>query len=346
VEAYRPEIAAVGEVPAGFDPAGALDIQTEIGPLWLQRDDDAITPVIVDHKRWEPALSNLLRRVLRPGGSFVDVGANIGYFSVLASDLVGPGGRVFAVEPDSRNRAFLEANLARNRCANVTILPYAAWSEDSSLTLETHPAGGSMSSVHPIEAGDGESAETVPAKRLDELIEGPVDLLKIDCELVDHIALAGAAGLLRADPSTLATVELARNHVGPTGHTPTEILSQYEGLGLRPYRIRSTGSLKPIPYSSLLMSRKGTDVAHGSMGGPGEDDTINFALSAGAPEHLIVGFEAKEDIISYDRRVALVDSALRFGGNLLEHVPERIRPRIRRRDRLARLRAEGDGERP
>lgn len=268
------------------------------------------------------------------------MGANIGYFSVLASGLVGPDGRVIAVEPDARNRAFLEANLQRNGFRNVVILPFAAWSEEGSLILEAHPAGGSMSSVRPADEEEIGAANLVPARRLDEIVDEPVDLMKIDCELADHKALLGAAGLLRANPSMVTTVELARNRIGPTGQSPELIVSIYERLGLRAYRIRSTGWLKPIPFSLLLGNGRDPEVHFGRMGGPGEDDAFNFALSLDAPRRLIRGFDPKDDVVSYERRVQFVDSVLRFGGNLIERLPERIRPRVRRRDRLARLRAE------
>jgi FkbM family methyltransferase len=68
---------------------------------------------------WEPLLSVWMRKALRPGDGFVDVGANAGYFTLLASRAVGPSGYVVAIEPSARTRAALEANLARNGADNV-----------------------------------------------------------------------------------------------------------------------------------------------------------------------------------------------------------------------------------
>src|SRR5919198_458966 len=64
---------------------------------------------------WEPPLSEWTRRALRPGDVFVDIGANFGYFTLLAARAVAPGGSVVAVEAWPATAARLEENLARNR---------------------------------------------------------------------------------------------------------------------------------------------------------------------------------------------------------------------------------------
>src|SRR5205085_2724142 len=70
----------------------------------------------------EPAVQDALVEWLRPGMSFYDVGANVGFFTVLAARLVARSGTVVALEPVARNRAVLERNIALNAFANVTVL--------------------------------------------------------------------------------------------------------------------------------------------------------------------------------------------------------------------------------
>jgi FkbM family methyltransferase len=64
----------------------------------------------------------VLRRYLRPGAVFIDMGANEGYFSVLASGVVGPSGAVIAVEPQSRLQGVIQTNLDANACLNVRLV--------------------------------------------------------------------------------------------------------------------------------------------------------------------------------------------------------------------------------
>ena len=73
---------------------------------------------------WEPAVSKFMREAIRPGAVVADIGANIGYYTLLMSRAVGPEGHVYAAEPGPEIRARLENALARNAIANVTVIPY------------------------------------------------------------------------------------------------------------------------------------------------------------------------------------------------------------------------------
>ena len=74
--------------------------------------------------RYGPQETALLGAALRPGATFVDVGANWGYFTLLAAHRVGPAGRVVALEPDPRLFALLRANLAANGIGWAVALPW------------------------------------------------------------------------------------------------------------------------------------------------------------------------------------------------------------------------------
>jgi FkbM family methyltransferase len=69
---------------------------------------------------WEPAETDYILDNLLPGDTLIDIGANIGYYSVIASNIVGPKGKVFSFEPDPLNFSLLEFNLAINRASNST----------------------------------------------------------------------------------------------------------------------------------------------------------------------------------------------------------------------------------
>jgi FkbM family methyltransferase len=79
----------------------------------------------VRRRRWEQAIIAELSRAVRPGDAFLDLGAYVGPFSLLASRLVGPEGRVVAFEPDPASRRLLESNLTANGATNVTVVPFA-----------------------------------------------------------------------------------------------------------------------------------------------------------------------------------------------------------------------------
>ena len=156
-DAEQPSRAAPPRAPAaerlralaGPLPEDVVEAETAIGTLWLDATDTLITPLIREHHHWEGDVTAFLEHALRPGMTFVDVGANIGYFSVLGSQLVGDKGRVFAVEPDSRTLAILRANLWRHRGSNASVLPLAAYSETGHIAFTVNEEGRAGSVVAP-----------------------------------------------------------------------------------------------------------------------------------------------------------------------------------------------------
>ena len=100
--------------------------------LW----DTAVSNHLFVAHTWEPEETSLISNRLKPGDVFVDVGANLGYFTLIASDAVGPAGKVFAFEPAPHNFSLLEKNVRANRCGNVTCEQKAV--TESNRTLELH----------------------------------------------------------------------------------------------------------------------------------------------------------------------------------------------------------------
>ena len=89
------------------------------------RPDIWISEPIRRGEMFDPHILSLLREFIAPGSVFVDVGANIGWFTVIGSRLVGPAGQVIAIKPDPRNYEILKPNVALNGCGNVTLHPVA-----------------------------------------------------------------------------------------------------------------------------------------------------------------------------------------------------------------------------
>lgn len=253
------------DLASDLEAGSVVEKETRAGSLWLRADDELVTPTVLEHGLWAPETSAFLVRRLRAGSTLVDVGANIGYFSVLASPLVGPRGRVFAVEPDPANLRVLRANLWRNRCLNATVLPVAAWEERAHLNLMLQSEGGAGSWITPDPEGKSLHAtarvgELVPAAPLDELIEGRVDVLKVDCELTDHQVVRGCERLLARNPDAEVIVEFftrARSHLG---ESPEEILGYYRGLGLKLHLLGEDGIPQPASEGEILASGEFVDL--------------------------------------------------------------------------------------
>lgn len=221
----------------------AVEAYTAIGALWLHGDDQLMTPVIREHGVWEPELENLLRRQLRPGMSFVDIGANIGYFSVMAAGLVGPSGGVVSVEPEAGNLALLTANLWRNGHRNAQIAPVAVYSHTGELTFAVPDISRAAGHV----VGEGEEGVTIPCISLDDLLgDRRMDMLKIDAEGADLQVLRGGRRVLEANPGAIVVVEVW------TEYTPERQFQEFMDEGFTLHLISPDGDLTPAGLDEAL----------------------------------------------------------------------------------------------
>ena len=232
--------------------ANPAALETAVGTLVVDTDDALVTPELRRQGTWEPEVHRAIERALFPGATFVDVGANIGYFTILASRLVGSGGRVFAIEPDEASVGLLRANLELNECRNVTVFPVAAADRPGSGRLITSRDGRSGSAVEIGATGEG---TIVRCERLDGLLAGArVDVVKVDAEGSEPLALLGARETIAAAPRLLAIVEF-RPMLPQGGFSPSETLALYESLGFALHVLRANGTGRRVDARTLLELR-------------------------------------------------------------------------------------------
>jgi len=225
-------------------PADAVELDTALGTLWFDAADRHVTPWVRRQGVWEADVMKLLTRALRPGGVFVDVGANVGFHTVLAAQRVGPAGTVHAVEPAPWTLALLRANLARHE-VDAVVHDVAASDVRGVVRLAVEPS-------HRSGAQLAEEGVEVRAKTLDELVpSGVVDVLKVDVEGAEPLVLRGARDLLRRSLRLLAIVEF-RDATHRSGETAAEVLAFYESLGFELCLLRRSGELERRSAADVL----------------------------------------------------------------------------------------------
>jgi FkbM family methyltransferase len=160
--------------------------------LYVSESDLAVGAEILRSHTYEPTVTAEFRRLLRPGMTVIDIGANIGYYSLLAASLVGPGGWCLAIEPNPRNVRLLAANIALNRYQHVQICQAAATESLTLLFLNTNHSNGVVSTADGLLA-EALSRETVLGLRLDDVFPAleRVDLIKVDIEGAEYRAITG-----------------------------------------------------------------------------------------------------------------------------------------------------------
>jgi FkbM family methyltransferase len=180
---------------------GRRVLETEDGSFWIDPLSGFGTELLREGAH-EPAMIRWVRDILRPGGIFVDVGANEGYFSIIAARRCGPSGRVYAVEPQEVCHVALRENMKLNGCDNIEIVPVLVSDHCGELALHLHTATNTgATSVWRQSRSGIRSVRTVcwPLEfLLDRKSIGTVDLLKIDIEGAEYEAVMGSQQLFRS----------------------------------------------------------------------------------------------------------------------------------------------------
>lgn len=145
----------------------------------------------------ELAVFDAIRSILRPGDTFVDAGANIGFYTILAANLVGPSGSVIAVEMMPDTAARLRHHIEINGLSNVEVIEKALSSIAGDL-VTAHVTPGKFGQATIVERAEGRVVE-VETTTLDLLLKGSsmINLLKMDLEGAERIALKGGEEVLR-----------------------------------------------------------------------------------------------------------------------------------------------------
>lgn len=138
----------------------------------------------------------ILNRYLKPGMTFVDVGANLGDYTIIASRLVGSRGRVVAFEPDPGNSSWLSKSITKNQLANVEVRHEALSDRDGEANLFL----GEVSGWHTLKEGQlprEAGMVSVRTVRLDSLNFERMDLVKVDVEGAEYEVVQGAVEQLK-----------------------------------------------------------------------------------------------------------------------------------------------------
>jgi FkbM family methyltransferase len=174
---------------------------------------------LVSSDGYEPEMRRTLERFVRPGSVFLDVGANEGFFSVLASRLVGPRGRVIAVEPQERLAPVIQTNLELNDCANVALFSCAISDRQGVAELHLSPDTNTGSTALYQSTRYRLPRVTVPVTTLEDFVERSelpaIDFAKMDIEGFEYEAILGSPRLFESGRIAALALEL---HPGPIAH--------------------------------------------------------------------------------------------------------------------------------
>lgn len=248
-------------------PRGHVCVQAEGHTLFLDPQDMGMArSFLLFNGRWEEAETRLFSSLVKEGMTVVDIGANVGYYTLLAARLTGPRGKVFAFEPNPQNFALLSRNVEANGYRNVVLVPKAV--SDSSgtaaLCIDRASSGG-----HSLSAfrGGADTAQ-VGTVSLDDYFAGDrtvIDVLKMDAEGAEMAIFAGMRQVLAHNPDLAMLSEFFPRAIRGLGHRPEDYISELLGCGFRVHPIHEgSHRIKPLDSAdipSLIepLTRNGAD---------------------------------------------------------------------------------------
>ncbi len=213
--------------------------------------------------RYEPQETVLLQRLLIEGMTSVDVGANWGYFTLVAAHLVGATGRVVSVEADPRAHATLAWNISSNGLRSVRVVAAAAADEAGTLSFTAYgtdlDANANFGLVLASPSGREGRRFDVAARPLDEILDEAqverVDVLKMDIEGAEARAIAGLSRRLSAQLVDRIVLELHPTYLREQGSSARAVVDRLSAYGYRAWQIDHS------PRTHHRAASGGSDVA-------------------------------------------------------------------------------------
>lgn len=238
--------------------------------------DTAISPHILLDGKWEPWITEAFLNIVKPGMNVVEVGANMGFYSLLAADRVGETGALTCFEANPEVAEILFHNLRFNGFGRrATVVNKAVFSETTSMKFQVFEKsqGGSglvrccFQDAHHFQKENLDSSNTIKvnATSLDDHFPkgAKVDLLKIDAEGADPHIIKGAQRLIQENPDITIIMEVGTGALEKACGSIENFYSQIDALGLGLYNIQHDATLKPVSpkeLEAIIQAEEGQDV--------------------------------------------------------------------------------------
>jgi len=232
-----------------------------------RRLDRYISQDLMRNGIWEPFETKVFCRICKAGDCVADLGANIGWYSVIASRMVGVGGKVFSFEPDKDNFELLTHNLATSAIGNVEAHNLAVGAHETIAKLFL--SDDNLGDHRLFDDGIARQSISVEVATLDALFANPTQrpaLVKSDTQGSEGKILRGARRLLSENWRPAMILEFWPYGLTNSGSDPMELYSQLAALKYRMFEVSEEHPKLVSVTEERLRARLGSDISPQSMG--------------------------------------------------------------------------------
>jgi FkbM family methyltransferase len=202
--------------------------------MYYDANDKIITQSLLRYGSWEGTETRKFKSILRRDMTVLDLGANIGWYTLIACRKVGEKGKVFAFEPDPTNCFLLRKNVKINNYSNVVVEQKAVLDESRRVNLFLDQDNRGDHRI--FDSSDGRSWITVDGVSLDDYFRDErkqIDVIKMDIQGAEMLALLGMDKLIRSNDELMIFLEFSPFLMERTGFSPEVFLSKLKSYGFK-----------------------------------------------------------------------------------------------------------------
>ena len=234
-----------------FRPSGITLINVEGHKMYVDPEDMSLSAKLLMGGVYERQKTELFKKMVKEGMVVVDLGANIGYYTLMAARLVGESGRVFAFEPEPNNYALLVKNIEANGYSNVIPMRKAVSNKNGEIKLFLAPEARDTSRIY--DSQNGRESMVIKATCLDEFFkdyDGNIDFIKIDIEGAEMLALEGMTETIRRNKKLVIITECHAEGLSMCGSSPEAYLGKLMEYNFKLYQMKEP--LTPIDIATAV----------------------------------------------------------------------------------------------
>lgn len=242
-----------------FKPNGVVLTDVQGNKMYVNSDDMSILDLLL-YGCYEEAETELVKKLVKKGMTVVDIGANIGYYSLIFAELVGNKGKVYAFEPDPNNYELLVKNIRVNNYTNIIPIRKAISDKCGKNKLFIHKTGFGCCSLSGKNVDDKAGVVNVEVTTLDRFFKksDKIDFIKMDAEGAEGLIIEGGKNTIKNNDLKIV-MEFYPRLLKNLGSNPARLLNKLEKHGFK-IKVINEEQVKTADIIKLCESRKQSKV--------------------------------------------------------------------------------------